>query len=642
MIGYFLYSIVKALSFTAKFIPVGFSVFTGRLIGYVSYDIFIKKRQIAYKNLKIAFPSYSCKEINKIIRQSFMNCAQHVVEILYLPWMDEGYIKRHIEFEGLDKIIKTIDNNKRGAIFVGLHEGSWELGNMATAQMLKKYSYTVLTRTQKDIPSLYRLLNQYRVKKGCNVVAITDSFRPLVEHLKKGLILGMVADHGAQGGIFVDFFGRSALTPTGAIKLALKLNTILVIGFMKRVGLTKHRIYYVLHELIRTNDLDEDMKTNLESINRKFEDFIKKDPAEYLWFFKRWKHSDQRNILVLSDGKPGHVKQSLALLDLIKTLPYKIKSDILEIKFQSLWRKIVFLACSFFFSNKCQGCMSCLRGLFDSQQANQLLSSHYDAVISCGSSLPMVNRLIAFENMSKSIVVMKPGMFSLKRFDLAIIPEHDNPPRFKNVSLINGALYREIDNDSIKSIVERYSLDNPPLSKPTIGILLGGESKRLSLNTDIVEGVLNSVDGAMKKLDGSVLISTSRRTTKQVEELVKTKTLDKSRYRMLIIANEDNPKGSFESILSLSDILIVSGDSISMVSEAISAKKYIIITKPKRKRHSIISKHEKFVENLADEQYAYIGDGDLTERIIKIWEQKPPIKELSDQGKIIEKLKEVL
>ena len=111
---------------------------------------------------------------------------------------------------------------------------------------------------------------------------------------------------------------------------------------------------------------------------------------------------------------------------------------------------------------------------------------------------------------------------------------------------------------------------------------------------------------------------------------------------MLIIANEDNPKGSFESILSLSDILIVSGDSISMVSEAISAKKYIIITKPKRKRHSIISKHEKFVENLADEQYAYIGDGDLTERIIKIWEQKPPIKELSDQGKIIEKLKEVL
>lgn len=640
---YYLCQIAKAITFVIRFIPIGFSIFVGRAMGFFAYYVLIKKRRIAYKNLKIAFPSYSCIQINKIVRQTFMNIVQHVMESLYLPWMDKKYIENHIEFEGLDKVLEICEN-KKGLILLGLHEGSWEVGSLALSQFLEKYNYAILTRMQADISILGGLLNEYRAKANCRVFILADSFRPLIEHLKKGFALSMVADHGAHGGIFVDFFSKPALTPTGAIKLALKLDTNLVIVFMKRKGLTQHKINLMIHSLIKTNDTDEDIRSNLENINRKFEDFIRNDPAEYLWFFKRWKYSPQRNVLVFSDGKPGHLKQSLALVDLMKKLPFQIKSTIIEVKFKNALQRVAFQICGFFFSNKCQGCMCCLRTLLGSEESSKLLADSYDAVVSCGSSLAMTNRLIASENIAKSIVIMKPGMFSLKRFDLAIIPEHDRAPKFKNVVSIKGALSREIDKDSadIKTIIDSYGLDNPPLSHPTVGVLLGGESKYLSLGTEIVEDLINSLDKVIEKLGGSVLISTSRRTTKQMDEVLKSKLSKKPGYRMSIIANESNPRGSFEAILYLSDILVVTGDSISMISEAINSKKHTLIIRLKRKNKNLISKHERFVDSLAKDGYVHICQNDLSDKISEIWRQKPSVKEFVEQGLIIERLREIL
>jgi len=374
LIEYFLYLIAKAVTFIIRFVPLSLSIFTGRTIGALAFYIFVKKRNIAYKNLKIAFPGHSCKKINRIIKETFRNCAQHIIELFYLPWVDERYINKYIEFEGIEKVIELM-KNKKGTIFLGLHEGSWEIGSVALAQILKGFNHTIVARTQRDIPSLDKLLNQYRTKRHCNIITIADNFRSVIDHLKKGFSLGMVADHGAQGGIFVDFFGRPALTPIGAVKLALKLNTNLFIGFMKRKNLTQHKIYLENFQLTRTNDVDKDIKINLENINRRFEEYIKRDPGEYLWFFKRWKHSPQRNVLVLSDGKAGHLKQSLAVLDLIKSLPFQINYKTVEAKFRNRLQKIFFYICSFFFSKKCQGCMRCFCILFGKEESSKLLSN---------------------------------------------------------------------------------------------------------------------------------------------------------------------------------------------------------------------------------------------------------------------------
>ena len=643
-IEYCLYLIVKAITSIIRFIPIGFSIFVIRLIGALAFYLFRKKRSIAYKNLKIAFPQYPCKKINRIVRQTFMNCAQHIIEIFYLPWLDEKYIGRFIEFEGLDMVLKTMEN-KKGSVFLALHEGSWEVGSVVMPQVFKKYNYMVLARIERKIPLLSELLNKYRARRHCNVITVRDNLRPLVECLKKGFALGMVMDHGAQGGILVDFFGRQALTPTGALKLALKLDTNVIVSFIKGERWGRHKLSFTTYKLVRNHNPNRDLKTNLENINRMFEEHIRNSPGEYLWFFKRWKYSPQRNILVLSDGKPGHLKQSLAVLDLIKSLPFQIKSNTIEIKFKNSWRRIAFQTCGFFFSNKCQGCMRCLHLLFNSNEPQKLLSDYYDVVISCGSSLAMINRLVAFENMAKSVVIMKPGVFSLKRFDLAIIPEHDNVPKFNNVILTKGALSRKVDSNKeyIKTIVADYGLENPPMPQPIIGVLLGGSNKYLSLDANTVEKIIISLDEIVDRLGGHILVSTSRRSSKDIEELLKEKLSNRARYRMLIIANESNPQGSLETILNLSHILVVSGDSISMVSEAVNSGRHTIVLKLKRKNSKFLSKHERFIENLERDGYVHtVSNDNLSEKLINIWKHKPVIKEIEDHKIILDRLRKIL
>ncbi|MFC1646550.1 ELM1/GtrOC1 family putative glycosyltransferase, partial [Candidatus Omnitrophota bacterium] len=217
-------------------------------------------------------------------------------------------------------------------------------------------------------------------------------------------------------------------------------------------------------------------------------------------------------------------------------------------------------------------------------------------------------------------------------------------PKFDNVVLIKGALSRKIDKDNeyIKSVIKEYGLDAPLLSKPTIGVLLGGESKYLSLDIGIVKIIINSLDEVISKLGGSVLISTSRRTARDVEEFLKARLSKRIGYRMLIIANESNPQGSLEAILHLSDILVVTGDSISMMSEAVNSNKHTIILKLKRKKQNFVSKHEKFAENLEKDGYAYICENNLSVRISEIWKQGPAIKESADQKNIVRKLEEIL
>ncbi|MDD5005168.1 MAG: ELM1/GtrOC1 family putative glycosyltransferase [Candidatus Omnitrophica bacterium] len=644
LIDYCLYLIAKVITAIVRFVPIGFSIFIIRTQGALAFYLLRRKRSIAYKNLKIAFPHYTCDKINRIIKLAFMNYAQHFIEIFYLPWMDQSYIDRFIEFDGLEEVLNVMQN-KKGSIFLCLHEGSWEVGNVIFSQALKEHDYTILARTQPKIPYLNQLLNEYRAKRNCKILTIDDNLRPIVECLKKGLSVGMVADHGAQGGIFVDFFGRPALTPTGAMKLALKLDTNLFYGFIKRQKGGRHKITIRPYNLVRTEDADKDLKLNLENINRKYEEFISESPQEYLWFFKRWKYSPQRNILVLSDGKPGHLKQSLAVLDLIKTLPFQVKSNLVEIKFKNNLQKLAFNICAFFFSSSCQGCMQCLRRLLDPDDSRKLLSSYYDVVISCGSGLSMLNRLVAFENMAKSIIVMKPGMFSLKRFDLVIVPEHDDVIKLSNLVLIKGALAGRIDShkERIDTIINDNKLNNPPLSRPVIGLLLGGSNKYLFLDKDTVAKTMDSLDDFVDEIGGSVLVSTSRRTGRNIEQFLKERLVTRPKYRMLIIASEHNPPGSLEAILHLSDILVVSGDSISMVSEAVNSGKHVVVFRLNRKIPVYLSKHERFIDNLGKDEYVYVASAEnLSNILAHLWKHKPLIRKINDEEIILDRLKQII
>ena len=87
-----------------------------------------------------------------------------------------------------------------------------------------------------------------------------------------------------------------------------------------------------------------------------------------------------------------------------------------------------------------------------------------------------------------------------------------------------------------------------------------------------------------------------------------------------ITANEKNIPEAVGGMLGLSDITIVSGESISMVSEAISARKYVLIFIPEKKFIGL-GKQERFLQSLEKKGSLKIVQPDnLAAEIKNIWE----------------------
>lgn len=642
---YFLYISAKGVTLLVRVVPLRLSIFVARALGAVAFYCLGRKRAIATKNVKTAFADYSRERVRQVVKRVFMNAAQHCIEVTYLPWIDQHYIDTYMEFENKEALLALLRDGK-GAIFLGLHEGSWEIPCVVLARVLQRYHYTVLARPQKNTPLLNELLDAYRLKQGCGIVKIKESLRPLVEHLKKGYALGMVADHGAQGGIFVDFFGKPALTPTGAVKLALKLGSHLVIGFIRRKGGPAHKIIFQPYDVVKTADEEHDVKANLERINRIFENYIRQAPEEYWWFFKRWKHSPQRNILVLSDGKAGHFKQSLAVLDYLKRLPFEVKEDIVELTFRSRLQRVFFEAVGFVFGACCpEGMRRLLRSVIAPDAAAQLFSRSYDVVISCGSSVAMANVFLAQEHIAKSIVIMKPALLSVRRFDLVIAPAHDRLPARKNVVVVKGALSAALDyhNHSVQEVIKRYHLEAQSLSHPVIGFVVGGDTKHLSLAFDSIKKIVAGLKQVSKQGAATIVASTSRRTPAAIEQLLRQELQGYAACKMLILANDYNPEGAIEALFHVSDILIISGDSISMVSEALGYNKYVFVFPLARKNPHAVTKHERFMQHLENDGYiSVVGNTEIGNSIMDMWHRKPPIKTLPDSSRITEALKNIV
>ncbi|MFA5200520.1 MAG: ELM1/GtrOC1 family putative glycosyltransferase, partial [Candidatus Omnitrophota bacterium] len=282
----------------------------------------------------------------------------------------------------------------------------------------------------------------------------------------------------------------------------------------------------------------------------------------------------------------------------------------------------------------------------------ELLSLKPDIVISAGSLVSAVNYLLSSQNGAKSICLMKPGAGSLAKFDLAIIPQHDRrslaffcqsrrPASKKNEVVTEGAL-NLIGPDYLKEKskrLEQSGLLKGKLLKPCIGLLIGGSAKGFSIKPEIIEALCREIKKSALGLNASILISTSRRTPFEIEARIKTEFAGYPNCNLLVIANENNNPDVAGGIFGLSDIIISSPDSISMISEAVSAKKYVVVFK----NDFLSPKHKLFLKLYQEKKYIYLKEiSELSKSISDIWQNKPKVNFTDDNSKVAEALSKIL
>jgi len=645
MLGYLEYFFVKILGSIVRTLPQRLVVYIGGVIGSFFYFVDRRHIKISLNNLKNAFGiTKTSSELKAIARQSFMNLSQSFFEVLLFPKFNRRFLDKFITIEGRENLDKVRSQGK-GGILLTAHFGNWELS--AVWAGLNGYPISVLAREQKK-SQLNFLLNKYRSNTGIKVYTKGLAVRDLIRALNKNEFVGIVGDQDAgRRGVFINFFKRPASTNPGPVLLALRTGAPILPCFIVRSGF-RHRIYVNPPLYVDVNEdeknTQEIIKDKLQELNRILESYIWLYPGQWLWVHKRWKTQpvDKVNstpkikIMILSDEKPGHLRQCWGIVQGFATAEIlKVK-----IKFRSRLWKIFLPLLAPSLKNKTL-IRILLKKSLSQESFRELISFLPNVIISAGSSLATFNLLYGRLTRAKKVVCMKPGIISVKIFDLVIAPQHDHLPVVKNVLNILTTLHPlriEDFNFLAEELKEKFAVKGEKF----LGMLLGGESAHFSMSSEILKRTVKGIKMICEAHKFSLLLTTSRRTPLYIEEELKNEMKNFSNLKLFISPREQsyNPVGG---ILGLSEVTVVTEDSISMIAEAASSGKKIIVLQIDRKTRRKEPKHLETIRKLEQRGYVRLAKADnLSEVVNQFLTDKATPKVLNDTAKAIERVKELM
>ena len=656
MLEYVLYIAVKVSGALVRLLPVEMALMLGRILGRAAYRVDTRHRNQVLLNLKTAFSdSKNPREIRCIAQRVFMNFGQNIIELLRMPAMTPESFNQYVTIEGREHVEDALKEGK-GVILLAMHTGSWELANLASSTLGGVYK--VMVNPQSRFSRLDNLLNSYRSCGGSVVLERGVGTRELVKSLKQNEIVAMVVDQGGKSGQRVPFFSREASLSVGAVRIALKSGTPICFAIIRRKqGPHHHLTIHKKMTLTSTGDVPNDVRENLTHIAGIMEKYIRENPSEYMWFYKLWKYSSVCDAVLLHDGRTGHLRQSQAVA---KTLEENLRKAGQQCRISTVpveYRHALAARMLVVLSLINGGILRCfrlalLKWCLTPESFQALFSVKADFVISCGSAASYINFLLATEQFAKNVAILRPGVLAFRRFSLVILPEHDrrwenNSYDDSNVIFTKGALNlitAEYLRDNAERLRKRFSHlkigDNFK-----IGVLLGGDTKEFVLTVRKVRTMLHQLIEVSEEMNADILLTTSRRTSEKVESLIQRQLKRFPRCRLLILANRNNVPEAVGGILGLADMVIVTGDSISMISEAACSGKQTIVF-PIQSRFTLRGKelkHHRFIDVLTERGYILSTDvKHLKQSVYNLVKNKIQLRILDDSSVIDVGLKRII
>ncbi|MDD3088724.1 MAG: ELM1/GtrOC1 family putative glycosyltransferase [Candidatus Omnitrophica bacterium] len=421
------YYLVKGLNKLLHVLPMGAALALGRFGGHVVYLLSGKRKRITYANLKAAFfAEKSPRELAMITKNVYLNVGQVFGELLALTKTDKEYYDKYIKVHNFDRILEA-SKNPNGMILVSAHFGNWEL--VSAKAFTVGIPLHLLARDQK-MAKLNELLNQLRESKGSKVVRKGMDVKKVFRILRSGGSLGLLGDQNAGvNGVLVDFFGRPASAAVGPYRFGQKSGAWVVPAFVYR---TKGQYHEVVIEEPMKIEQGMDIEPFIKKYNECLEKQIRINPGQWFWMHKRWKATTMKKILVLDDGKKGHLKQSLSVVREIRRYrrdkgldDSQTPVEIVKVIFKGRFHRTLLAAVSPFIAKYSQGSLSWLKWALDAESHKRLESLYADIIVSAGSALAGVNLIMKCENNARSVAVLDPGPMKRKKFDIVVVPAHD-------------------------------------------------------------------------------------------------------------------------------------------------------------------------------------------------------------------------
>ncbi len=284
-------------------------------------------------------------------------------------------------------------------------------------------------------------------------------------------------------------------------------------------------------------------------------------------------------VWALSDGAAGNRRQALALANALAAAAGLGPVWEWRLRVRAPWRWLA--------PRRCPGVWTGLGPEF----ARAALRPPA-VVVGCGRQAALATRLLR-ERGCRAVQVLDPRL-SPSAWDVLVVPEHDRV-RGDNVVTCTGGLH-EIDDAWLSAGARAFPLlaSDP---QPRTLLLLGGPIRGIDLGPRWWRTVADTLGDWQARDGGTLWLCGSRRTPARLAQAARS-TLAGSGVRCWFSERDgDNPYAGF---LANADRIVVSPDSINLVTEACATRVPVYIAFGAEPRVADRGRHGRFLRSLIE------------------------------------------
>lgn len=273
-------------------LPFGWLYFFSDFLFFALYRCLGYRKAVVRKNLSLSFPDKTRQELRIIEKKFYQNFTDLLLEVIKIRRVNIESIINRCAITNLSIYEHFHQKNKSVIALMG-HTGNWE---WASIVMRKKSPYQLnVVYKNLDNSAMNQLLFDARNKFGAYPIAMQHVYKELLSQKEALSVTALLADQAPNPKIahWTSFLNQETPFFNGAIKIAKKLNYPILFVNVRRV---KRGHYVIDTEVLVEQPADQSIEDMVELYVRKLEQTIERNPDQWLWSHKRWKHKKEEHV----------------------------------------------------------------------------------------------------------------------------------------------------------------------------------------------------------------------------------------------------------------------------------------------------------------------------------------------------------
>jgi KDO2-lipid IV(A) lauroyltransferase len=289
--------LIVTVTLPIAILPFRVSLKAGEALGALLFFLWADRRKVAVENLRSvvsrgAITLSSSPEAE--IRKNFRNLGKSFVEVLKIYYGLGDHIVDSVEIRGAENFRRASEKGA-GVIMITGHCGNWELGALAFSVKLAR---TQIVARPVDNPFLNRLVERTRERYGNSIIRKKGALKKILLSLKKNEVVGILMDQSvlSSEGVLADFLGKKDYTMKTPAVIARKMGSPVIPAFIRRVN--GGHVIEIGEEIVPDSSEDSALAVFNDTVHfsAAIEEYIRKNPSEWLWIHRRWKRLAEQGI----------------------------------------------------------------------------------------------------------------------------------------------------------------------------------------------------------------------------------------------------------------------------------------------------------------------------------------------------------